>query len=153
MTIQKPPAGTKGVRTPPRFMSRLMSPLVMRIHRLSGNKFGGMDLLYLSTTGARSGKRRTTPVVRFDGGEGRWLIVASAGGAATHPAWYHNIVAHPDQVWAEVGGTEHRVAVEQLDGEERERAWATVVRQAPRFDGYRGKTDRQMPVLRLTPTS
>jgi deazaflavin-dependent oxidoreductase (nitroreductase family) len=112
-----------------------------------------MDLLYLTTVGARSGASRTTPVARFDDGQGGWIIVASAGGAAQHPGWYHNIAAHPEQVRVEVSGKEHEVRVDQLEGEQREKAWAQVVERAPRFKGYLSKTDRQLPVLRLTPVS
>jgi deazaflavin-dependent oxidoreductase (nitroreductase family) len=151
MAVEKPPSGTRGTRTPPRLLSKVLGPLMLWIHRRSGNRFNGMDLLYLTTVGARSGQRRTSPVAHFSDGAGGWFIVASANGAARHPGWYHNIVANPDSVWAEVSGTTHRVRVEQLDGEPRERAWAEVVRRAPRYDSYRSKTDRQLPVLRLTP--
>ena len=152
MPIRKLPEGSRGVRTPPRLLSKMMTPLLLRIHRRSGNTFMGMDLLYLTTTGARSGQSRTTPVARIADGDS-WIVVASAGGSARHPAWYHNIAAHPDQVWAEVSGTRHQVTVEQLDGEARDRAWALVTAAAPRFQEYLDKTDRQLPVLRLTPTA
>jgi deazaflavin-dependent oxidoreductase (nitroreductase family) len=79
------------------------------------------------------------------------VIVTSAGGTAKHPGWYHNIVTHPDQVQAEVSGRTHRVMVEQLEGEARARAWATVVATSPRFQGYTRTTDRVLPVLRLMP--
>jgi len=151
MSIEKLPGGTRGARTPPSLLSRITTPLMVRIHRRSGDRFGGMDLLYLTTLGARSGASRTTPVARFDNGQGGWIIVASAGGATQHPAWYHNIAAHPDQVRVEVSGEHHRVRVDQLEGEDREEAWARVVERAPRFQGYLTKTDRQLPVLRLTP--
>lgn len=153
MAIEKLPGGTRGSRTPPSLLSKIMTPLMVRIHRRSGDRFQGMDLLYLTTVGARSGARRTTPVARFDDGAGGWIIVASAGGAAQHPGWYHNIAAHPDQVLVEVGGTEHRVVVKQLEGEERAQAWSRVVERVKRFEGYTTKTDRQLPVLRLTPVS
>jgi deazaflavin-dependent oxidoreductase (nitroreductase family) len=153
MPVEKLPGGTRGTRTPPSFLSKIMTPLMIRIHRRAGDQFGGMDLLYLNTVGARSGTHRTTAVARFDDGQGGWIIVASAGGAVQHPGWYHNIVAHPDQVRVEVSGKEHSVRVDQLDGEQREEAWARVVERAPRFKGYTTKTDRQLPVLRLTPVS
>jgi deazaflavin-dependent oxidoreductase (nitroreductase family) len=152
MTLDKPPSGTRGARTPPRLLGRIMMPLMLRMHRRSGDRFSGMDLIYLTTVGARSGQSRTTAVARFDDGQGGWFVVASAGGAAQHPAWYHNIAAHPDQVSAEVTGTRHQVRVEQLEGDTRDQAWALITTQAPRFSTYLGKTDRQLPVLRLTPT-
>lgn len=153
MAIEKLPGGTRGSRTPPSLLGKIMTPVMVWIHRRSGDRFAGMDLLYLTTVGARTGARRTTPVARFDDGAGGWIIVASAGGAAQHPSWYHNIAAHPDQVQVEVGGTEHRVLVKQLEGEERAEAWSRVVEHVTRFEGYTTKTDRRFPVLRLTPVS
>lgn len=153
MSVQKPPSGTRGARTPPRFVGKIMMPLMMRIHRRGGDRFNGMDLLYLTTVGARSGERRTNPVARFDDGAGGWYVVASAGGAAKHPAWYLNLAKDPQQVWAEVGGTRHHVRVTQLEGAERDAAWEQVVTSAPNFKAYLEKTDRQLPVLRLTPIS
>jgi deazaflavin-dependent oxidoreductase (nitroreductase family) len=153
MPVEKLPGGTRGTRTPPSLLSKIMTPIMMRMHRRAGDRFGGMDLLYLTTVGARSGTRRTTPVARFDDGQGGWVIVASAGGTAQHPGWYHNIAAHPDQVRVEVHGKEHEVRIDQLEGAPREEAWARVVEGAPRFKGYLTKTDRQLPVLRLTPLS
>lgn len=153
MAIRKLPPGTRGVRTPPGLMGRVMTPVMVRVHRLSGNRFAGMDLLYLTTVGARSGQARVTPLARFDDGQGGWLVVASAGGATNHPGWYHNIAAHPDDVRAEVDGLLRRVEVQQLEGEAREAAWQQIVGRAPRFGGYQQKTDRQLPVLRLAPVS
>ncbi|HET7474556.1 MAG TPA: nitroreductase/quinone reductase family protein [Dermatophilaceae bacterium] len=151
MSIAKLPGGTRGGRTPPAWLVKLMLPLAIRWHRRSGDQFKGLGVLYLTTVGARSGEQRTHPVARFGDGEDGWVVVASYGGAAKHPGWYHNIVAHPDQVWAEVDGVKHRVRVEQLEGEARRHAWARVVARAPVFHGYAGKTDRPLPVLQLRP--
>jgi deazaflavin-dependent oxidoreductase (nitroreductase family) len=150
MAVEKTPGGTYGGRAMPSFMARLMVPLMIRMHRRGGDRFQGMDLLYLGTTGAKSGQSRTTPVARVTDGDS-WLVCASAAGATHHPAWYHNIVAHPDQVYAEVAGVRHHVTVEQLTGADRERGWALLVQQLPRFAGYTAKTDRELPLLRLTP--
>ena len=151
MPVEKLPGGTRGSRQPPGWLGKIMMPVLMRVHRRQGDRFQGQDLLYLTTVGAKSGERRTNPVARFDDGGGGWIVVASAGGTANHPGWYHNIVAHPEQVQAEVSGRTHRVTVEQLEGEARERAWRVVVSTSPRFGGYTEKTDRVLPVLRLTP--
>lgn len=150
-TIVKPPSGTRGVKAPPAALVRLITPALMRAHRRSGDRFRGFDVLYLSTVGARTGQPRTTPVARFDDGHGGWIVVASASGSARHPAWYHNVVAHPGDVRVEVGGRATRVRVEQLEGEARERAWADVAARVPLFGEYRSKTDRHIPLLRLTP--
>jgi deazaflavin-dependent oxidoreductase (nitroreductase family) len=153
MSIEKLPAGTRGSRRPPAFLARVMMPLMMRMHRRSHDQFNGTDLLYLTTVGAKSGQQRTLPVARFDDGQGGWIVVASAGGTAQHPGWYHNLAAHPDQVWVEVAGTRHQVTPQQLAGAERDAAWQLVVQRAPNFEGYTAKTDRELPVLRLLPAT
>ncbi|MET7996705.1 nitroreductase/quinone reductase family protein [Amycolatopsis sp. NPDC005232] len=81
-----------------------------------------------------------------------WLVVASLGGAATNPAWYHNLAAHPDQVAVEVDGRHYRVVPEQLEGGEREVAWRRIVESPRRYADYQEKTDRALPVIRLTRT-
>ncbi len=151
MPVQKVPGGTRGARMPPKTLLRILLPLMERVHRRSGDRFRGGDLLYLTTVGARTGRRRTNPVARFDDGRGGWLVVASFGGAAQHPGWYHNIAAHPDQVWAEVRGATHHVEAEQLAGADHDAAWAHVTARSPSFLGYRERTDRHIPVLRLVP--
>ena len=152
MSFQKTPAGTRGSRamSGSNPVARFATKAMTKWHRRSGDKFQGMDLLYLTTVGAKSGQQRQSTVSRFPDGADSWLIVASAGGSAQHPAWYHNIAAHPDQVWAEFGGQRFRVTPVQLAGEERERAWQRITAAQPRYAGYVGKTDREIPVIRLT---
>jgi deazaflavin-dependent oxidoreductase (nitroreductase family) len=151
VAIDKIPAGTRGAKTPPKALLKALLPLMQRIHRRKGDTFRGSPLLYLTTVGAKSGQERTHPLARFDDGRGGWWVCASFGGAQQHPAWYLNIVAHPDQVKAEVNGKNQRVQVEQLDGADYDEAWASIVSQAKNFAGYRKNTDRVLPVLRLTP--
>jgi deazaflavin-dependent oxidoreductase (nitroreductase family) len=153
MSIEKLPSGTRGSRTPPRLVAKALMPVMEWIHRRSGDKFSGMDVLYLHTVGARSGEPRKSTVARMDDGSGGVYVVASFGGAQQHPAWYHNIAAHPEQVWMEFGGRKQHVSVRQLEGDERADAWARITRQVPRFNDYLAKTDREIPVLRLTPRS
>lgn len=153
MSIEKPPPGTRGGRTPPSFVNKLLMPVMMRVHRRGGDRFQGMDLLYITTVGAQSGKQRTNPVARFDDGRGGWYVAATANGAARHPGWYHNLAAHPDQVSVEFGGTKRQVHVEQLSGDERSTAWEQIVARSANFGSYPKKTDREIPVLRLTPVS
>jgi deazaflavin-dependent oxidoreductase (nitroreductase family) len=128
-----------------------MTRMMVKVHRRSGDRFRGMDLIYLTTLGAKSGEQRVTPIARFPDGDNAWLVVASFGGSARHPGWYHNIAAHPDQVWAEVAGRRFRVNAEQLTGERRADAWRRITASQPRFAGYEQTTDRDIPVLRLTP--
>lgn len=85
-------------------------------------------------------------------GEGResWLIVASAAGAANNPAWYHNLSANPERASVVVGGRTVAVVAEELEGAERELAWERISTGWPRFAQYQDKTDRRLPVIRLT---
>ena len=120
-------------------------------HRRSGNTFRGLDILYLETIGAKSGKERQTPVAYFpDDTNNSWLIVASLCGAATNPAWYHNLAADPDQVKVEVNGRQHQVVAEQLDGVRRKKARQQIIASQSRYREYQEKTDRILPVIRLT---
>jgi deazaflavin-dependent oxidoreductase (nitroreductase family) len=112
-----------------------------------GGYFEGRPMLLLTTTGARSGTRRTTPLVYQPDGE-RWLIFASMGGAPTSPAWYHNLVAHPD-VTIEVGSETVPVTAKVLIGDERDRYYARQVELIPVFGEYQQKTTRRIPVVAL----
>jgi len=124
--------------------------LMIKVHRRTGDRFMGMDLLYLTTVGAKSGQKRVSPVARFADGDDAWLVVASNGGAARHPSWYHNLKAHPDQVWMEVGGRTVPATVEELAGPRRDAAWERITASQPRFAGYAQKTTRALPVVRLS---
>src|SRR5262245_52744373 len=116
-----------------------------------GRRFRDFDVLYLHTVGAKSGQPRSSTVARLADDNPGVLVVASYGGAQHHPAWYYNIVAHPDSVSVEYGGRTRRVTVTQLAGEERVTAWEHIVARSPQFGGYESKTDRELPVLRLVP--
>jgi deazaflavin-dependent oxidoreductase (nitroreductase family) len=151
MSFEKTPGGTRGARIPgSNPVMRAVARLMTSWHRRSGDKFQGMELLYLTTVGAKTGQKRETAVARFADGEDSWLVVASAAGAAHHPAWYHNIAAHPDQVWIEFGGRQMRVTPAQLEGDARAEAWRRITQRQPRYAGYEKKTDRVIPVIRLS---
>jgi deazaflavin-dependent oxidoreductase (nitroreductase family) len=112
-----------------------------------GGSFEGAPLLLLTTTGARSGKQHTNPLMyRADGD--RWLVFASYAGAPTNPAWYHNIVAHPDAV-IEVGTETVEVTATVLDPAERDREYAEQAGLYPGFAEYQEKTTRVIPVVAL----
>ncbi len=151
MSIQKTPGGTRGGRAvPSNAFTRFGNKMMTSWHRRSGDKFMGMDLVYLTTVGAKSGEKRQVTVSRFAEGDNAWLVVASVGGATQNPGWYHNIAAHPDQIWAEVGGEQFRVKAEQLEGDERAQAWQRITSAQPRYAGYEKKTDRLIPIIRLS---
>jgi deazaflavin-dependent oxidoreductase (nitroreductase family) len=114
--------------------------------RVGGN-FAGAPLLLLTSTGAKSGGRHTTPVMYQQDGE-RWLVFASFAGAPTNPAWYHNLLAHPDAV-IEVGAGSVEVTAVVTEGAERDRLFAEQVQRYPGFGEYQDKTSRVIPVVAL----
>lgn len=155
MAIERTPNGTYGTAMPklPRPLVNVFTTLNVGFFRWFGARMRvqGLPLLLLTTVGARSGQRRQTVLGGFDQGDGTWLIVASAAGSAKHPAWYHNLVKHPDDVTMETGGRTTRARVESLRGAEYEEAWRQVVARAPGYASYRQKTDRTIPIVRLSP--
>lgn len=112
-----------------------------------GGPFEGRTLLLLTTTGAKSGQQRTTPLVYLADGD-RLMIFASKGGAPTNPDWYHNLVAHPDAT-VEVGTETFDVTASVLTGEERDRIYAKQAKLVPWFADYEKKTTRKIPVVAL----
>jgi deazaflavin-dependent oxidoreductase (nitroreductase family) len=154
MSVVLTPNGTRGVKFPlPAPVIAALSRIPVGVQRLTRGrlKMHGMPLLLLTTVGARSGQQRTSMVAQFPESDGATLIVASFGGAVKHPAWYFNLAKHPDQVFIERGGQRIRVRPTTLVGAEREVAWRRIVSVAPGFAEYRRKTDREIPVVRLTP--
>ena len=112
-----------------------------------GGQFEGAPLLLLTTTGRRSGARRTSPMMYLADG-GRWLVFASKAGADTHPAWFLNLEAEP-RVSIEVGTETVEAVATPLQGAERERFFAEQARRYPGFAEYQQKTDRVIPVVAL----
>jgi deazaflavin-dependent oxidoreductase (nitroreductase family) len=112
-----------------------------------GGQFAGAPLLLLTTTGAKTGQNRTTPVMYNTDG-GRLLVFASKAGAPTNPDWYHNLVAHPE-VTVEVGTENYPARATVLQGEERDRLFKRHSEQYPGFAEYQAKTTRTIPVVAL----
>ena len=143
--------GTRGGRQPNGpFLKLVNSVMSWRIAR-TGNAPGmPFDALVLVTRGAKTGEERKSPLGWFRGEDGSWLVVAVAAGATKNPAWYYNLAAHPDQVSIEVPGGAVAVTAEELHGAEREAAWNQIVSASAQFGKYQEKTDRELPVIRLT---
>ena len=108
----------------------------------------GSSLLLLTTTGAKSGRQHTTPLAYTRDGD-HYIILASKGGAPTNPAWYHNLVAHPE-VTVEVGGETFQSRASVAEGAERERLFNQMAAKMPGFADYQRNTTRQIPVVVLT---
>jgi deazaflavin-dependent oxidoreductase (nitroreductase family) len=116
--------------------------------KVSG-QFAGAPMILITTKGAKSGQERTTPLVYTRDGD-NYVIIASKGGAPTHPAWYHNLVANPEAT-AEVGTEKFRVRARVAQGEERQRLYDAQAALMPNFAEYQKKTTRQIPVVVLEP--
>jgi len=117
----------------------------------TGGPIEGMNrdrVLLLTTTGARSGQSRTTPMMFHRDGD-RLLVIASNIGAARHPDWYVNLTANPHVV-VEVGADRFEATAIPLTGGERERMWTMLKESYPFFADHEAKTSREIPVVALT---
>jgi deazaflavin-dependent oxidoreductase (nitroreductase family) len=112
-----------------------------------GGQFEGAPVLLLTTTGAKSNKTRVHPMMYLAEGD-RLFVFASKAGAPINPAWYHNLVAHPDAS-VEVGPDAFEVTATELSGAERERVYAEQSRRYPGFAEYQANTERTIPVVAL----
>ena len=115
---------------------------------ITEGRFTGRDILLLTTTGAKSRQPRTHPLAYTRDGD-HYLIIASKGGAPSHPAWYHNLRAHPE-VTVEVGPQMFQAkAIAHASGPERRRLFDQMASVLPGFKEYEEKTKRQIPVVLL----
>jgi deazaflavin-dependent oxidoreductase (nitroreductase family) len=117
----------------------------------AGGEIEGMHrerLLLLTTTGARTGLPRTTPMMFHPNGD-RVVVMASNAGAPKPPDWYANLVANPS-VTVEKGDESYPATATVLRGEERERLWAEITRAYPFFSDHEQKAQREIPVVALT---
>ncbi|MEV4253296.1 nitroreductase/quinone reductase family protein [Spirillospora sp. NPDC049652] len=118
-------------------------------HGRVGGMFEGARLILLTTTGARTGRPHTTPLGRIPDAD-RLLVIASAGGADRHPAWFHNLAANP-RVTVETGTSVLEADAVVLEGAERDEAWSRAVESDPGWAEYQRKTSRTIPVVALHP--
>jgi deazaflavin-dependent oxidoreductase (nitroreductase family) len=114
-----------------------------------GGRWEARDLLLLTTTGRKSGRSHTKPMVYTRDGD-RLLVYASKGGAPDHPDWFLNLAADP-RVVVEVGSDRYDAIATPLEGEERDREFAAQAARNPVFGEYERKTRRVIPVVALTP--
>src|SRR5205807_3147841 len=117
---------------------------------LVGHRVPGLPpMLLLDHVGAKSGKRRTTPLVYIEDGDDL-VIVASKGGHPRHPAWFHNLRANPDTV-VQTGSQRRNVRAREATDDERERIWPRVVAAYSGYEGYQRRTLRKIPLVILEP--
>ena len=115
-----------------------------------GHEWRGTTALLLTTTGRRSGEKRTLPLIYQADGD-RYVIVASNGGSKDHPGWYYNLVVDSN-VDVQVLGDHFKARASTAEGDERDRLWKLMTAAWPAYDEYQTKTDRQIPVVVLTRT-
>jgi deazaflavin-dependent oxidoreductase (nitroreductase family) len=117
----------------------------------AGTTMRGMPVVVMTNRGARTGKLRKTPLMRVEH-DGLYAVVASRGGAPTHPLWYHNLLADP-HVELQDGTTKQDMIARELHGEEKALWWKRAVAAYADYEDYQKKTDREIPVLLLEPLS
>lgn len=122
-------------------------------YRISGGLIGGrvgdLPILLLTTTGRKSGRKRTMPLVYLADGD-NMVVIASNGGADQHPGWWLNLRENP-QAEVQVGTETKEIVAEKATGKERERLWDQVVEMYHGYDEYSRMTEREIPVVVLRP--
>jgi len=114
---------------------------------LVGGSLGRLPVLLLTTTGRKSGKKRTTPLVYLADGD-NFVIIASNGGSDQHPEWWLNLRANPNAE-VQVGPDVKYVVAERAEGTERERLWREVNELYHGYEEYQRSTKREIPVVVL----
>jgi deazaflavin-dependent oxidoreductase (nitroreductase family) len=132
------------------FNRGVMDDLRTNRGKATSGPFAGRELLILTTRGAKTGKNSENPLAFSEDGD-RYVVIASKGGAPTNPAWYHNVLAHPE-VEVEVRGDRFRARAAPLtEGDEYERLYKNQADQFPAFWEYRQRSSRKIPVVVLDP--
>jgi deazaflavin-dependent oxidoreductase (nitroreductase family) len=111
---------------------------------------GGLHAFILETIGAKSGERRRAILGYLNDGTDAWLVMGSKGGASRNPAWVHNLAAHRDATVVLADGERVPVRAEPVTGDALDTAWERIGIEAPEYVAYLSKTDRAIPVIRLT---
>ena len=124
------------------------------IYRLSGGLIGHRvpflpPMLLLDHVGAKSGTKRTTPLVYAEDGDA-FVVIASKGGHSRHPAWFHNLRANPETT-VQVGTAKVDVKARVATAAERKRLWPKAVAVWSDYDSYQKRTDREIPLVVLEP--
>jgi deazaflavin-dependent oxidoreductase (nitroreductase family) len=136
---------------PGKAITRVFIRTAVLLYRRSGGKIGGkmsgVPVLLLTTTGRRSGRSWTVPVMYQADGDRR-VVVASNGGSARHPAWWLNLRSSP-HASIQIGREAYPVAAVETEGDERERLWRRMADVYKGYDGYARKTTRTIPVVVL----
>lgn len=133
--------------TPNEFNQKIMDEFRANDGKVGG-PFEGMNMLLLTTTGAKSGEKITTPLVYLPDGK-TMVIIASMAGAPNNPAWYHNIKANKD-VTIDIGNGEFAAEATEVLGDRRDELYAAQASRYPAFADYEKKTTRRIPVISVS---
>jgi deazaflavin-dependent oxidoreductase (nitroreductase family) len=140
-------------RPPPRWFLKAFTRLHVALYKMSGGKLftrlAGDEICMVTMTGAKTGKKRTIPLMYVPYEDGV-LLVASQGGAPRNPVWYHNLKAHPEVEILE-GGTKRTLRARQLEAEEKAKAWPVCVEHYAPYEDYQKRTTRDIPVFYCEP--
>lgn len=131
------------------FSAGLIKDLRENGGKATSGPFVGRDVLILTTKGAKSGVVRENPLA-FSRDNGNYIVIASKGGAPTHPSWYHNLVANPT-VTVEARGQRLSANARVAEGKEHDRLYAQMGAMSAAFHEYQKKTARKIPVVILEP--
>lgn len=150
MPVTVPPKGTRGVPFP-RLLARIGSRFTPGMFRKRPQKTaGGIQTLLLETRGAKSGKTRYAMLGYFEDGPAAWLVVASVAGASRQPGWLYNLAKDANATIEFFGGRRIGVKAETLSGDVLAAAWKRLEAEAPEYPKYLSRTDREIPIVRLT---
>jgi deazaflavin-dependent oxidoreductase (nitroreductase family) len=116
-----------------------------------GGTLEGRPVVILTHTGAKTGAIRKIPIMRIPDGSS-YVAVASAAGATRHPAWYFNLIAHP-QAHIQDHARHHDVLAREVHGAEKQRLWKVAESYWPHFPEYRARAGREIPILLLEPVT
>jgi len=137
--------------------NRLMIKVTSALHRciyqatggVIGGRFGRANILLLTTTGRKTGRTHTTPLLYIKDGDA-FVLVASNAGDDRHPAWWLNLEADP-HARVQVGWARTSVTARRATPEEKARLWPRITAVYPGYDEYQARTTREIPVIILTP--
>jgi deazaflavin-dependent oxidoreductase (nitroreductase family) len=150
MTNQDQPAGRRPSKLAAALqnaVTSLHSVLYRSSNGIIGGRIANSPVLLLTTTGRRSGKQRTVPLLYLMDGP-NVVLVASNGGAVRHPTWWLNLQTTPG-AWIQIKGIRRRVKAEQASAAEKQRLWPRLTAMYPGYKRYQEITDRDIPVVIL----
>jgi deazaflavin-dependent oxidoreductase (nitroreductase family) len=110
----------------------------------------GMPVIIVTSRGNKTGKVRKTPLMRVEH-DGEYALVASMGGAPTHPVWYYNLIADPESIVLQDGPEPFAVSVREAHGDKKAQWWKRAVDAYPPYAEYQAKTERENPLFIATP--